>query len=378
MKSFRAKHTTTPTTPTPTPSGVLPSLGQEPAPSIFGINTNTFDSSHTNFVNDFPTAQGLGARWDRFTIGAKNATGNYATLDYEVTQARKHGMGVVLSFGCATNIGCPPTSASDLTSYQAFVQQILMRYQNVVDYYESWVEPNHASAWGGSVNPSQYAALLKAQYAAFQSFNSQNGTHMKLLFGSPNGFTTTDDTAVLPFTQHVLDALGGATAFDGVALHAYRYPPDSGGPSTPLCDWIGSVQVAQGTNDPTLCPVGTQRLLTWSDELSAYEAVFTNHGYGTPPMWLTEFGWPGNATPATDGYHPSYDTQNRHLLDAYATLLKLSFVQGAIWFNLRDYQPGISNPDPEYFSHYGLLQYDYTHKPAADSFKALAAANPNR
>ena len=53
-------------------------------------------------------------------------------------------------------------------------------------------------------------------------------------------------------------------------------------------------------------------------------------------------------------------------------------MQGALWFNLRDYQPGISSPDPAYFYHYGLLNYDYSHKAAADDFKALAAANPNR
>jgi hypothetical protein len=385
--------------------GPLASMGAEPAPSLFGIDTSTYDSSHTDFVNDFPTARGLGSRWDRFTLGPQNATGDYAMVDYEVRQVRQLGMGAILSFGgiqsaCSLGTsdvaGCPPTTATDLSNYQNYVEQILAHYHNVVDYYESWTEPNHGSRWGGRANPAQYAALLKAQYQAFQAFNSQHpgsgpgGGDMKLLFGSANGFTITQpamqqpdssgDMAALPFIHQVLDDLGGTTAFDGVALHAYRYPP-SNGPNDPEQDYVGTLAYPGQRCHPA--PDDSCEM-TWSQELSAYEQEFTNHGYGQPPMWLTEFGWPGGEDPTSSycqsnaGYCPTPEMQDSDLNAAYRTLLGLPFVEGALWFNLRDYQPNLSTPDPPFFYHYGLLSYDYGHKPAADDFEALAAANPNR
>jgi hypothetical protein len=392
-----------------TPGSALPSMGAEPQPSLFGIDTGTYDSSHANFVNDFPASQGLGARWDHIVLGPKTATGNYSTIDYEVGQIRKHGMGVILSFGginsaCSqstSNVaGCPPTTAADLSNYQNYVKQILERYHNVVDYYESWVEPNHGSNWQPAANPAQYAALLRAQYAVFQQFNSQNpgsgpgGSDMKLLFGSPNGFTIQDptpnqpdsngDISALQFTEQTLDDLGGAKAFDGVALHAYRYPADAG-PNDPVSDWVQGLR-----NMPPACSQAGQTKqwcqLTWMQELQAYEQEFTAHGYGQPPLWLLEFGWPGVSDSSMSsclqqnpsGYCPSETSQGQFLKDAYSDLFNLPFVQGALWFNLRNYQPGYPSPDPNFFFYYGLLEYDYTHKPAADDFTALAHQYPNR
>jgi hypothetical protein len=120
--------------------------------------------------------------------------------------------------------------------------------------------------------------------------------------------------------------------------------------------------------------------LTWTQELSYYEQEFTSHGYGQPPMWLTEFGWPGggDCSSLPKGYCLTTGEQDSDLKAAYSDLMNLPFVQGALWFNLRDYQPGVSSPDPAFFYHYGLLDYDHSHKPAADDFTALAASNPNR
>jgi hypothetical protein len=97
-------------------------------------------------------------------------------------------------------------------------------------------------------------------------------------------------------------------------------------------------------------------------------------------MWLTEWGWPGggDCSSLPKGYCLSTANQDADLKEGIADLLKLPFVRGAMWFNLRDYQPGIATPDPPFFYHYGLLNYDYSHKSAADDFKALAAANPGR
>jgi hypothetical protein len=371
----------------------LASMGAEPEPSIFGIDTGLYDSSHANFLRDIPTAASLGARWDHFTAGPTTATGNWGPLDWEVKEARKYRMGVVLAVGgiasaCSisptpANIhACPPTTPADLTNYQAYFRKLVLRYRNVVQYYESWTEENNKSSWYPGPQPAKYAALLVAQYQVIQQINSQYGLHLQLLFGSPTDFSVTPQTsgwtAVLPFTQQVLEDLHGQRAFDGIALHAYRFPPGGYGPLTPAWDYVGGVPSGVlGPFPAEGCATSPWCQMTWPQELSAYEQEFANHGYGSEPMWLTEFGWPGNAEP-NGSYYPSDAAQATDLAQAYTVLLGLPFVKGALWFNVRDYQPGYASPDPAFFYHYGLVNYNFTPKPAAAEFKALALANPGR
>ena len=277
---------------------------------------------------------------------------------------------------------CPPTTAQDLANYQAYMRTIVLRYRNVVQYYESWTEPNNKSSWYPGPQPAKYAALLLAQYQVIQQVNSQYGLHLQLLFGSPSDFSVTPQTngwtAVLPYTDEVLNALQGQRAFDGIALHAYRFPPGGYGPLTLAWDYVGGIRSgllgpfpAQGCITSPWCQ------MTWPQELESYEQEFSNHGYGSEPMWLTEFGWPGSAQPG-GAYFPGDAEQATDLLEAYTTLLALPFVQGALWFNVRDYQPGYASPDPSFFYHYGLVDYGFVPKLAATEFEALALANPGR
>jgi hypothetical protein len=348
--------------------------GQQPPPSLFGINTGTYDHSQARLDRDLPQAVALGARWVHFTGDSLiyvHGRPSFAELDSEVNGARKLGLGVVLSLGgiraaCgirpmpADPARCPPTGAHDLAVYSAYLARLLRHFAGRVTHYESWVEPNHTSMWGGAVNPAQYAALLETEYRVFQA--TEPGDRLMFAgvadFGIESGSTSGE--AVLPYTEQVLDDLDGRKAFDLVALHAYRYPPSL---SPDDLGW---------THYPA-SPVWRQD--TWTAQLQAYEAEFTAHGYGTPPLWLTEFGWPGNAVAAGD-YYPSLQAQATDVAEAYADLESpaLSFVQAAFWFNQRDYEPGAANPDPGFFAHYGLLFNDFAPKPAAAVFERLARA----
>ncbi len=373
----------------------LVTTGGQPEPSIFGLSTAVYDSSHSNFVAGVPAAHQLGARWDHFTAGVETASGQYQALDWEVKQARQYGMGVVLTMGgipsaCSLhprpgNIhACPPTSSADLLAYEAYFRNFLIHYRNVVQYYESWTEPNNSSSWVPGPQPAAYVRLLEAEYSVMQSVNAEYGVHLQLLFASPTGFSvapgTTGWQAVLPYTEEVLDALDGAKPFDAVALHAYRFPPGGYGPSVPAFDYVGGVPAARGAAGPFPqfgCNASPWCQMTWPEELSAYEQEFANHGYGDPALWITEFGWPGNAQPE-GAYFPSETEQAQDLEDAYQDLLQLPFVKSAMWFNVRDYQPGYASPDPSFFYHYGLLEYDFGQKPAAVVFQELASAYPGR
>ena len=346
--------------------------GVQPPPSLFGINTGTFDTSEARQSRDLPTARRLGARWVHFTgdsIKYSSGRVSFALMDSEVDRARGLGLGVVISLGgirgaCSTKPAppdptrCPPTSAHDLAVYAAYVRALLRHFAGRVRYYESWVEPNHTSMWAGGVNPAQYAAVLETEYSVFRTSVPRE----QLMFagvadfgiadGSPNG------VAVLPYTDQVLADLHGRAAFDLVALHAYRFPPS----------------LAPDDAGYTHYPVSpVWRKDTWTQQLRAYRQEFTAHGYGAPRIWLTEFGWPGNRQPGSD-YFPSLQAQATDVAQAYRALESpaLSFVQAAFWFNQRDYEQGAANPDPGFFGHYGLLFNDFTAKPAAAVFEHFA------
>jgi hypothetical protein len=378
---------------------VFPFMGSEPAPSIFGINTGTYDTSQANFVRDIPAARRLGARWVHFTGDSIHFTHsgqpNYGPLDYEVSHAKRLGLGVIVSLGgtpraCsirprpADPSTCPPITQRDLRAYQAFLRGVLLRYRNVVDSWESWLEPNHKSFWPSGPNPQQYANLLVAQHQVFQTVDRQYHLHLRLLFAGPSDFSIIPGSPggmpVLPFTHQVLTDLHGQRVFDGVALHAYRFPPATTGPSVRDWDSVQGIPPASGSRGPYPeegCTSSPWCQMNWGQELQAYEQEFADDGYGGMPLWLTEFGWPGNARASGD-YFPSYAAQASDLYEAYNDLLGLPFVKAAFWFNLRDYQAGDRNPDPGFFAHYGLLQYHFAPKPAASVFERLAHANPRR
>jgi hypothetical protein len=345
---------------------------QEPAPSLFGINTGTFDTSEARLSRDLPSAVRLGARWVHFTgdsIKYSRGRVSFALMDSEVDRARSLGLGVVISLGgirgaCSTSpapadpTNCPPTSAHDLAVYSGYLRALLRHFAGRVRYYESWVEPNHTSMWAGGVNPQQYAAVLETEYRVFRASTPRE----QLMFagvadfgiadGSPNG------VAALLYTDRALADLHGRPAFDLVALHAYRFPPSL------------APNDAGYTHYP-VSPVWRQD--TWTEQLQAYEQEFAAHGYGRPQMWLTEFGWPGNTRPSSD-YFPSLGAQATDVAQAYRALESpsLSFVRAAFWFNQRDYQQGAANPDPAFFGHYGLLFNDFSAKPAAAVFEHFA------
>lgn len=335
--------------------------GAQPAPSLFGINTGTYDNNYARFVRDMPTAKRIGARWIHLTganIKFPHGRLSFAQMDSQVNRARQMGLGVLMSLGgirgaCSVRPApsdvttCPPTSSRDLHAYGSYLRRLLRHFRGRVDHYESWVEPNHASFWPPKPDPAAYARLLEAEYRVFRAVNP----HDKLIFAGLGG-------TAFPYLDQALSALHGRRAFDLVGDHPYRFAPK----------YPDALTYAS-------FPDGHARRLDWVGELDTYEQEFTDHGYGRPPMWLTEFGWPGTSSGPNDGYHPTEQAQADALRRAYQLLLgdpRVSFVQAAFWFNLRDYAPRLANPDPEFFGHYGLLHNTFSPKPAAALFTYFA------
>lgn len=334
--------------------------GHAPPPptSLFGLNTGTFDDSNARYALDTPHAAKLGARWVHFTGDSMRfvrGKPSFRIQDGLVDQALRYHLGVLLSLGsdpaaCATPVThCPPTN---LTRYDRYLENVLLHFRGRVQWFESWVEPNHASMWPPAPDPSAYARLLENEYAVFQQVDARYGIDDKLLFAGIGG-------SDLGYLDQVLSALGGHKPFDAIAYHAYRFPPDD----------------PASANYAISFPGGGHPKLTWAQELTGYENEFTAHGYGTPDMWLTEFGWPGATGPDGCGGDTSTEgDQASFLREAYQDLEQLSFVKAAFYFNLRDYLPGLANPDPSCFAHFGLETTYFKRKPAGLVFANAAAA----
>src|SRR5438034_982885 len=109
-----------------------------PAPSLFGLNTGTFDPNYAHFVRDLPAARSLGARWVHFTgslVKDRRGRADFSLLDSQVAAARRLGLGVLISLGGAPQAcslrprpadlaSCPPRSAHDLRAYDGYVRTV--------------------------------------------------------------------------------------------------------------------------------------------------------------------------------------------------------------------------------------------------------------
>src|SRR5947209_19592513 len=127
-------------------AAATPAAAPIPAPSLFGLNTGTFDPNYAHYVRDLPAARGLGARWVHFTgslVKSRRGRPDFNLLDSQVASARRLGLGVMISLGGAPQAcsirprpsdlsSCPPRSARDLRAYAAYVRTMVHRYRGQI------------------------------------------------------------------------------------------------------------------------------------------------------------------------------------------------------------------------------------------------------
>jgi hypothetical protein len=193
--------------------------------------------------------------------------------------------------------------------------------------YEVWNEENGAF-WPPSANAAQYAQLCAAAIAAVHA-------------GDPSALVTTGGLAGFDFAflEATLDAGAGAGA-NAVGVHPYR---------------TGGAESA-------------------SDDLAFMRAVVSGAFASPPPVWDTEWGYSSQWFGDAGGHDPAAralqaQRTSRELLTAWA----LGFPM-AVYYDIRD-----DGTDPTNAEHnFGLVQNDYTDKPAILAVRALSAAAKGR
>jgi MYXO-CTERM domain-containing protein len=193
--------------------------------------------------------------------------------------------------------------------------------------YEVWNEENIPQFWTPP-NATQYAALCAAAIAAVHA-------------GDPTARVTTGGLSGFdePFLEAALDAGAGVGA-DAIGVHPYRQ---------------GGAESA-------------------SDDLAFMRSIVAGAYAMPPPVWDTEWGysstWYGDAG-GHDAMARAVQAQrvSRELLSAWALGFPL-----AVYYDIRD-----DGTDPTNNEHnFGLLQNDYTDKPAMVAVRTLTNAASGR
>jgi len=217
----------------------------------------------------------------------------------------------------------PPSNDQD---FATFVRYITSTYGSDLAAAEIWNEPDGTAYWVSSNPASDYAQLLKAAYPAAKAGDSS----VPVLAGAMAG---TD----LPFLQELYrDGIQGY--YDGISVHSY-------------C----------GSSPPDATASGDVRF-EFEAGLEAIHALQLQHGDNTP-IWVTEFGW--------DTLDTSPQDQATYIQQGYQILAGMPYVEAGVVYELHD-DIGGSATDPG--AHYGLLNQDYTPKPAYAAFTSVMTA----
>jgi O-antigen ligase len=166
--------------------------------------------------------------------------------------------------------GEPPEIADFATAAANLAQS----HGDIIDIYEVWDEPNLGTSWGGTPNPTEYAALLSAAYDAIHSHDA----NAVVLSGAlaPTLETGPANISDLLFLDS-LYRLDVRHFSDGIAAKPYGFDDSPHAPADPQ-------------------QLNFNRILLLRD-------IMLRHDDARTPLWASEWGW--NSLPADWSDDPS-------------------------------------------------------------------------
>lgn len=226
----------------------------------------------------------------------------------------------------------------DSADWLHYVQNVIKRYDGVnnaaglprMNYWEVWNEENLPDFWPPAPNPAEYLALLKATY---QTIKAIDPTATVVLGGLANAGFSADGSNYLQSLYN----LGGGAYFDVVSIHVYSNPNN------------GIAPVVQ--------------------DVTGVRAIMDAHGDQDKPLWLTEIGW-SDAPNAWDAPTVSQADIASFLNEVYTASMPADAI---FWYNFRNIFA--NSPDVEH--NFGLVNADFSPKPAFNAYKALAGQCPS-
>jgi hypothetical protein len=344
---------------------LVPATAQAAAPRYVGAQTHPFWSGSTTADFDkeldklaeaHATSVRIDLSWSTLELAGKGKydSAYVAKVDRFMTDAAARGIKVVATFwttpcwassapatvkqscaGAWWDRGVQlyaPTVAADYADAAAWVAQ---RWAGQLAALEVWNEPNLADFFTSSSPAADYAPMLKAAYPKVKA--AAPGV---AVIGPSMAFADGD------FLE-ALYAQGIKGSFDGISFHPYNEWRD------PYDNWQAK-----------------WRKYTFAPGVEWIRDVMVAHGDADKKLWLTEFGWSSCLPGGTDKVCVTQAQQAQFTGDAMRIIRdRWSFVEGAFIYNLR--AKGTVATDRE--TSYGLLNRDFSAKPAYDSFKTALA-----
>lgn len=206
--------------------------------SPWGIQFNTFPfHSNTQYeeldvkklLKEAPVlidkAADLGVKWVRVSVDwpsieDKNGDFHFELLDLTLKRLKEHKIETYLCFHnghplYTKGLQNPMISKSSTTAWLNFVKILVKRYNNEVDYWEIWNEPNYKTFWDPEPSPEQYFELVKTTVPVIR----ENDMNCKILCGGMARFD-------VPFLRELFE-LGIADLVDVVQVHPYNEIPEA-------------------------------------------------------------------------------------------------------------------------------------------------------
>src|SRR5689334_19985367 len=318
-----------------------------------GIETDiSWWVNSTTQTQDANAMGDLGVSWTRITLSWHDmewAKGQYdsgylANIDRAVNLARQKGVNIIMTvyqapdWASGTSDPEAPPQTSHNADYADFVRTMAQRYAGRVAAWEIWNEENLGRFWGQSPSASSYVSLLKVAYPAVKA----GDPNAKVVFGGMSG----NDYDFLDAAYAAAPDLGNY--YDVMAVHPYSpiWSPD-------FVHYDGSGHIAK-------------------DAFAGYREVrrvMLAHGTDKP-IYLTEFGW---ATTSQPGMGVSAQQQADYTRLAFQCAQQDAYVQVGIVYELRNNY--WANDADDWEDQLGLVNTNWSHKPAYDAFKAV---DPNQ
>jgi hypothetical protein len=263
---------------------------------------------------------------------------------FMLEEAQKHDLKVVavLLTGPAYLPHVYPDQSVDVDllvkNWQNYVQAVVDRFGDQVDYWEISPQPNNPTVWGqlmfptnlqaiSEPNPFLYARLLTTANKIIKKHNSKDTVILGGLYSSPVNNCLTNP---IMFLSEIKKA-GVWNHFDVIALNPYwdNNPPEAWMPRGPQID----------PESPSCDPNSTQNSNLLYDVRMVRDYATQN---GNKPIWITEIGWHENwlAYPAEQHGLSRDKIEANYVVRSIIPLISEEGIQKIFWYSLYE--------DPEY------------------------------
>jgi len=241
-----------------------------------------------------------------------------------------------------------PTSPEAVQAYAKFVTAVVHHFKYLVHRYEIWNEWNlnlgntsNPKIWGQAPD---YVNLLKYVYPAIKAEDPK----AIVIGGSVGG---TDGNWIDRFI-----AAGGLSHLDALSVHPYVERHTHGNADSREFIWPATTTARQLPYMP-----GTpEEAMAWLDSLKAHLDAVSGR---SPPIYLTEIGWPSS----TDEFGVLESVQGNYLSRFMMLARSRPWIAGVWWYDLVDDGSDSTNIN----NRFGLFRQDGSEKPQYAAFMKL-------